>query len=179
MNNVQILHVSNADLTVDYPDGLEPAPAGPLPPISSNLFSHVPFLVQQPVARKIPDCEQIGTSWVQCTNPFILEVFAGSGRVTACLRAAGLTNCFGVDHKLVNPVGAVRLADLTTKEGQQLCMKWVKSPLCAGIFCRTSLWHCQLCKGDPLERPPGCWTAAIAVNKVPKWHPGGTQIFKA
>lgn len=83
MNNVQIHDVLDADLTVDFQGGLEPAPTGPQPPDSSDLVSRVPFLVQQPVARKMPECEQGRTFWVQCTNPFILEVFAGSGRVAA------------------------------------------------------------------------------------------------
>ncbi|CAJ1458117.1 unnamed protein product [Effrenium voratum] len=168
----------DADLTVDYPDGLEPAPAGPQPPDSSDLVSHVPFLVQQPVARKIPECEQSRTSWVQCTNPFILEVFAGSGRVTACLRAAGLTNCFGVDHKLVNPVGAVRLADLTTKEGQQLCMKWVKSLLCAGIFAAPPCGTASRAREIPLKGRQGAGPQPLRSTKFPNGIPGVRKFLK-
>ena len=50
----------------------------------------------------------------------MIELCAGSARVTACARALGLSDSFGVDHVRQRNSGKVLLADLTTKVGKAL-----------------------------------------------------------
>ena len=88
-------------------------------------------------------------------EPFILEVCAGSARVTACLQAVGLHASFGVDHKKQKNSGRVLVADLTTKEGQALCWSWIKSPSCMGIFCAPPCGTCSRARGIPITLPNG------------------------
>ena len=62
------------------------------------------------------------------SNAVIIEIFAGTSRVTACLRQIGLRSCFGVDHVNVkNLSGPVSVADLTTPEGVALLMSRARS----------------------------------------------------
>ena len=69
------------------------------------------------------------------SNAVIIEIFAGTSRVTACLRQIGLRSSFGVDHvKVKNLSGPVSVADLTTPEGVALLMKWINSRTVLGIF---------------------------------------------
>ena len=69
------------------------------------------------------------------SNAVIIEIFAGTSRVTACLRQIGLRSCFGVDHiKVKNLSGPVSVADLTTPEGVSLLMRWINSRTVLGIF---------------------------------------------
>ena len=68
-------------------------------------------------------------------NAVIIEIFAGTSRVTACLRQIGLRSCFGVDHvKVKNLSGPVSVADLTKPEGIALLMSWINSRTVLGIF---------------------------------------------
>ena len=69
------------------------------------------------------------------SNAVIIEIFAGTSRVTACLRQIGLRSCFGVDHvKVKNLSGPVSVADLTTPEGVSLLMSWINTRVVLGIF---------------------------------------------
>ena len=47
-------------------------------------------------------------------EPFIIEICAGSARVTSCLQSLGLPTSFGVDHKRQRNAGRVLVADLTS-----------------------------------------------------------------
>ena len=68
-------------------------------------------------------------------NAVIIEIFAGTSRVTACLRQLGLRSCFGVDHvKVKNLPGPVSVADLTKPEGIALLMSWINTRAVLGIF---------------------------------------------
>ena len=68
-------------------------------------------------------------------NAVIIEIFAGTSRVTACLRQIGLRSCFGVDHvKVKNLSGPVSVADLTKPEGVALLMSWINTRTVLGIF---------------------------------------------
>ncbi len=65
----------------------------------------------------------------------VIEVFCGTGRVTACLRQFGLSSSFGLDH--VRPrkcVAPVSLVDLTTKRGRDMLASWLKNPRVVGEF---------------------------------------------
>ena len=65
----------------------------------------------------------------------VIEVFAGTCRVTACLRQLGCKSSFGTDkvrHK--NLSGPVIVADLTCSAGRSLFMKWISNENVVGIF---------------------------------------------
>ncbi|CAE7283292.1 unnamed protein product [Symbiodinium sp. CCMP2592] len=67
--------------------------------------------------------------------PVVLEIFAGTARVTAALRRCGFVGAQGVDHVVVDHAACpVLLADLTTQEGQRLTMMWLSSPHVIGVF---------------------------------------------
>jgi hypothetical protein len=91
----------------------------------------------------------------QKTDPFFLEICAGSARVTSCLQHLGLKSSFGVDHKRQKNAGRLLVADLTTEEGQALCWKWIKSPSCIGIFVAPPCGTCSRARGIPVNLPNG------------------------
>ena len=65
----------------------------------------------------------------------IIEVFAGTGRVTAALKQLGLYSSLGTDcarHK--QAVAPIVLADLSTESGVKLLMQWLENPNVVGIF---------------------------------------------
>ena len=65
----------------------------------------------------------------------MVEIFAGTGRVTAALRAFGLSSSFGTDHvKSKHAAGPIVLADLTTESGIELLMQWLYNPYVIGIL---------------------------------------------
>ena len=67
-------------------------------------------------------------------DALIIEVFAGTGRVTASLRHFGMLNCFGVDHlRAANVAAPISIAD-PTPEGRNLLFSWLKNPAVVGIF---------------------------------------------
>ena len=49
----------------------------------------------------------------QLTCPVVLEIFCGSARLTASLKAVGIRDSFGVDHKLDKAISAAKRLDLT------------------------------------------------------------------
>ena len=67
-------------------------------------------------------------------GPVVIELFAGSGRLTAALKSSGVHSAFGVDHKKLSSIAPIMLADLTTRAGQALFMTWMDAPNLAGIF---------------------------------------------
>lgn len=91
------------------------------------------------------------------TKPFFIELFAGSARVTSFLQAFGLSDSFGVDHKIGKHSGKILIADLTTHEGQQLCREWLKSPNLAGIFAAPPCGTCSRARGIPIKMPDGSY----------------------
>ena len=87
------------------------------------------------------------------SNAVIIEIFAGTSRVTACLRQIGLRSCFGVDHiKVKNLSGPVSVADLTTPEGVSLSMSWINSRTVFWNFLSAALWDCQQSKIHKAKR---------------------------
>ena len=81
--------------------------------------------------------------------------------VTACLKAIGLQDSFGVDHIKSKAVSTLKTADLTTKHGQAVFLEWLKSPLVQGIFIAPPFGTCSLArciklrdeKGRPIPGP--------------------------
>ena len=88
-------------------------------------------------------------------EPFIIEICAGSARVTSCLQSLGLSTSFGVDHKRQKNAGRVLVADLTSDEGQQLCWSWISSPSCMGFFSAPPCGTCSKARGIPITLPNG------------------------
>ena len=88
-------------------------------------------------------------------DAFFLEICAGSARVTSCLQHLGLKASFGVDHKRQKNAGRLLVADLTSKEGQALCWKWIRSPNCVGIFVAPPCGTCSRARGIPIRLPHG------------------------
>ena len=88
-------------------------------------------------------------------DPFIIELCAGSARVTSCLQYFGLKSSFGVDHKRQRNSGRLLTADLTTSEGQALCFQWLSSPNCMGIFAAPPCGTCSRARGIPIRLPSG------------------------
>ena len=88
-------------------------------------------------------------------EPFIVEICAGSARVTSCLQSLGLSASFGVDHKRQKNAGKILVADLTSEEGQQLCWSWIRSPSCMGVFCAPPCGTCSRARGIPVTLPNG------------------------
>ncbi|CAE7032352.1 unnamed protein product [Symbiodinium sp. CCMP2592] len=66
-------------------------------------------------------------------DPLVIELFSGSGRVTACLKQLGLS-AVGVDADKRRSISTCLQADLATPKGQELCMEWLSSPRLAGLF---------------------------------------------
>ena len=91
----------------------------------------------------------------QKTDPFFLEICAGSARVTSCLQHLGLKSSFGVDHKRQKNAGRLLVADLTSEEGQALCWKWIRSPSCIGIFVAPPCGTCSRARGIPVKLKSG------------------------
>ena len=95
------------------------------------------------------------------TCPVVIELLAGSGRVTAHLKHVGVKSAFGVDHKNLSKIAPIKICDLTTPEGQKLCFQWCQSPLLAGVFAAPPCGTCSRArsiilrdsKGRPLPGP--------------------------
>ncbi|CAE7272721.1 unnamed protein product [Symbiodinium sp. CCMP2592] len=90
--------------------------------------------------------------------PVILEIFAGTARVTAALRRCGFVGSQGVDHVVVDHAAClVMLADLTTHEGQSMVMLWLSSPHVVGVFiappCGTSSRAREIALPGPSPAP--------------------------
>ena len=102
-----------------------------------------------------------GLSLEQLKCPVVIEVFSGSARVTAALRAVGLKSSFGVDHDVSKAIAAVKQLDLTTNYGQQMLLTWLKSPMLVGLFIAPPCGTCSLARciqlrdsrGKPLSGP--------------------------
>ena len=105
-------------------------------------------------------------------KPFIIELFAGSARVTSFLQALGLKDSFGVDHKVQKNAGRTLIADLTTHEGQVLCRTWLSSPNLAGVFAAPPCGTCSAARGIPIKLPSGR-TIKGPQPLRDKYHPNG------
>lgn len=79
-----------------------------------------------------------------------MELFCGSARVTACLKAFGVCQAFGVDHVNRATTAPVRILDLSKQKDQRTLMRWLQSPLCAGIFAAPPCGTCSKARNIPL-----------------------------
>lgn len=88
-------------------------------------------------------------------GPIIIELFAGSGRLTAALKSSGVHSAFGVDHKKLSSIAPIMIADLTTRAGQSLFMTWMDAPNLAGIFAAPPCGTCSLARNIKIRGPRG------------------------
>ena len=91
--------------------------------------------------------------------PVVLELFAGTARVSACLRSFGVA-AFGVDRDTSKAKAKCMEADLATAEGRELVLFWLRNPRLAGIFAAPMCGTCsrarQLSNGPPPLRSESC-----------------------
>ena len=88
-------------------------------------------------------------------GPLVIEMFAGSGRLTAALKACGVHSALGVDHKKLSSIAPIMIADLTTRAGQSLFMTWMDTPNLAGIFAAPPCGTCSLARNIKIRGPKG------------------------
>ena len=118
------------------------------------------------------------------SNAVIIEVFAGTARVTACLRQVGLrSSSFGVDHaKVKNLSGPVSVADSTTHEGIALLMNWVTSRNVLGVFlappCGTASRARSIKLGKGFNRKLNNEPKALRSNRQPNGVSGLSWLNK-
>ena len=83
----------------------------------------------------------------------IVEVFAGTGRVTASLRQMSLVSCFGVDHiRHKSAAAPIVVADLNTPQGERLLWSWLRNPLTVGVFLAPPCGSASRARQIPLKR---------------------------
>ena len=105
-------------------------------------------------------------------GPVVIELFAGSGRFTAALKANGVHSAFGVDHKKLSSIAPIMLADLTTKAGQTLFMTWMDTPNLAGIFAAPPCGTCSLARNIKIRGPKGVLVSGPIPLRSPKFPEG-------
>ena len=99
-----------------------------------------------------PELQEAFVKAENISHPVVIEMFCGTARVTACLKAIGLRDSFGVDHIKSKAVSTMKIADLTTKHGQDVFLGWLESPPCGTC----SLARCIKLrdeKGRPIPGP--------------------------
>ncbi|CAE7032315.1 unnamed protein product [Symbiodinium sp. CCMP2592] len=122
------------DLSIAFKQQLQslgfPSRALGLCALEANLLPPSPPL---PEASLLPMRPVLPNSDVVWNDPLVIELFAGNGRVTACLKQLGLSAA-GVDRNPSKSVSFCLPADLTSARGQKLCKEWLASPRLAGLF---------------------------------------------
>ena len=87
--------------------------------------------------------------------PFVLEIFAGTARVTSCLRRLGLNSSLGVDHARKMPNAPILISDLTSQDGQELCLLWASSDQLLGIHAAPPCGTCSAARQIVLRDSSG------------------------
>ena len=83
----------------------------------------------------------------------IVEIFAGTARVTAELRKIGMPSAFGTDHIRHKQAAAqVVVADLSTEEGVSLLMQWLADEHVVGLFIAPPCGSASRARSIPLKR---------------------------
>ena len=83
----------------------------------------------------------------------VIEIFAGTGRVTACLKQFGMKSAFGTDHvRHKQAMSQIALADLTSKAGIELLMQWLSNPQVVGLFLAPPCGSASRARAIPLKR---------------------------
>ena len=83
----------------------------------------------------------------------IIEVFAGTGRVTACLKQYGMSSAFGTDHvRHKQAMSPIAITDLTKKAGIELLMQWLSDSRVVGLFLAPPCGSASQARAIPLKR---------------------------
>ena len=117
----------------------------------------------------------------------VIEIFAGTARVTAELKKLGMASAFGTDHVRHKNVSAqVVIADLTADVGINLLMQWLADENVIGVFIAPPCGSASRARSIPLKRkstgdppapkplrsnrhPKGCRTSNLWIeSKSPK-----------
>ena len=109
----------------------------------ANNMPHVPLAASSSTDQQLT------------SHPFVIEICAGSARVTLSLQKLGLTSSFGVDRTIQKNGGKTLVADLTTEAGQSLCNLWLSSPNLLGVFIAPPCGTCSRARGIPIWLPNG------------------------
>ena len=124
---------------------------------------------------RIGDMVKAGAGLDEC---LVIEVFAGTGRVTACVKQLGMTSAFGTDHvRHEQAMSQIVLADLTTKAGVELLMQWFSNHRVVGLFLASPCGSASRARAIPLKRkrpgdPPAPKPATV--RQTPEWDPWHT-----
>ena len=98
---------------------------------------------------RVESAARAGAGLQEC---LIVEIFAGTGRVTAALRQCGMRNCFGVDKLRVKGcVAPLATVDLCDPRGQQLLWQWLESEYVIGIFMAPPCGSASRARAIPLR----------------------------
>ena len=81
----------------------------------------------------------------------VIEIFAGSGRVTACLRQMGLSSAFGTD-KVRNKNCVCPLVTVDLTENEDLLWKWLDDPFVVGVFLAPPCGSASRARQIPLRK---------------------------
>ena len=100
-------------------------------------------------------CDGFSFSMEQLACPVVIEIFCGSARLTASLKAIGFRDSFGVDHNLDKAVSAAKRLDLTLSSDQQILKQWMKSPVVVGVFLAPPCGTCSLARNIKLRDARG------------------------
>ena len=83
----------------------------------------------------------------------IVEIFAGTAKVTAELRKIGMSSALGTDHIRHKQAAAqVVVADLATEEGVSLLMQWLADEHVVGLFIAPPCGSASRARSIPLKR---------------------------
>ena len=85
---------------------------------------------------------------------FVIEIFAGTGGITAWLRKVGMTSSFGIDcMKFKHPKAPIVVLDLLSPEGERLLWQYLANPRVIGVWlappCGTSSKAREIDNGGP------------------------------
>ena len=121
--------------------------------VSSSSSSKV--LQTDTGCSETPELQEAFRKAENISHAVIIEMFCGTARVTACLKAIGLRDSFGVDHIKSKAASTTKIADLTTKHGQDVFLEWLESPLVQGIFIAPPCGTCSLARCKKLRDEKG------------------------
>ena len=106
------------------------------------------------------------------SEAIVIEIFAGTARVSSCLRHFGLSSAFGVDHlRPKNCCAPISLIDLTTPKGQTLLRKWLDNPRVVGTFIAPPCGTASRARSIKLKRKRGGPTP-LRTDACPNGLPG-------
>ena len=92
----------------------------------------------------------------------VIEIFAGTGGITAWIRKVGMTSSFGIDcMKFNNPKSPIVILDLLSHEGEKLLWHYLANNRVIGLWmappCGTSSKARQIDNGGPLPLRSDLW----------------------